>query len=443
MEARRVLVVEDEPGLRADLAEVLGRGGFRVDAVSDSEQGLARLVAERVDLLVTGRSALELLRWLRKRDDHTPAIVVTARGGIADALAVMKLGAADFLANPFSSADLLHLAARMLDPASRPSSRPRGGSARHPIVTRDPAMLGLLETADAIASSRTPVLIQGEPGTGKGLLARYLHERGCRHDHAFVVVDCAAPPREVARDLFGHEPALAGLPTAKRGKIALAEGGTLLLDEVSALDASLQAKLLRVLETHGIDHAGGSRRIAIDVRVVATTHRRLREWVAAGRFRADLFDRLNVVPLVIPPLRERQDDVVRLVEHFLERFARRAGLRLDAGARQWLETRPWPGNVRELEHTLQRAALLAREGVIRLTDLVDRDATLPRLGLGTLAGMTIREMERRLIVETLERTRNNRTQAARLLGISIRTLRNKLAEYRSRGELELPGEPGN
>jgi two-component system response regulator FlrC len=452
METRRILVVDDEPGMRAGLAEVLARGGFRVDVAGTAEEALERMRRDVADMLVTdlrlpGLSGLELLRELRAAGLARPTIVITAHGTVEDAVGAMKLGAVDFLTKPFSPADLLHLAARTLDGPVPTPPRPRrdDGAVRRPIVTRDPTMLRLLEIADTVASSRAPVLIQGDSGTGKELLARYLHERGCRRGGAFVAVNCAALPRELEGEMFGHEGgAVAGALARQIGKFELADGGTLLLDEVSELEPGVQAKLLRVLQEYEIDRIGGTGPVPVDVRVVATTNRRLRERVAAGRFREDLFYRLNVVPLVIPPLRERAGDAVLLAEHFLGRFAGREALRLDAAAREWLEARPWPGNVRELEHALERAALLARDGVIRVEDLDDRDTVPPpRLVLGGFAGLTVREMERRLIVETLRRTRNNRTQAAKLLGISIRTLRNKLAEYRSRGELELSPEPGN
>jgi len=300
-------------------------------------------------------------------------------------------------------------------------------------------MLRLLEVAEIVASSRAPALVQGESGTGKELLARYLHERGVRRGRPFVAVNCAALPRDLLEsELFGHERgAFTGALARKIGKFELANGGTILLDEVSAMELGLQAKLLRVLQEYEVDRVGGTNPVAIDVRVVATTNRRLRDLVAVGRFREDLFYRLNVVPFFVPPLRDRKGDVDLLADHFLQRYANGNGLVLDASARELLRSRQWPGNVRELEHTLERAVLLAENGRIAAADLEDRDAAPPRLALGTLAGLTVREMERRLIVETLKRTKNNRTQAARMLGISIRTLRNKLAEYRSRGELEV------
>ena len=451
MEVRRILVVDDEPGMRAGLGEVLRRGGFEVELAGTAEEALARLQADDVDLLVTdlrlpGLSGIELLRELRNAGIETPTVVITAHGTIEDAVVAMKLGALDFLTKPFSPADVLNLAVRTLERA-RATRRARAepATARRPLLTRDPAMLRLLEMADAVASSRAPVLIQGESGTGKELLARHLHERGVRRGKPFVPINCAAFPRPILEsELFGHERgAFAGALTRKMGKFEVAHGGTLLLDDVSETEPGLQAKLLRVLQEYEFDRVGGTSAVPVDVRVIATTSRRLRDLVDARRFREDLFYRLNVVPFVIPPLRERRGDVVLLAEHFLQRFATESAVRLDAGAGEWLERQAWPGNVRELEHTLERASLLAQGGVITTADLEGRDAAPRRLDLGGLAGLTVHEMERRLIFDTLERTRNNRTQAAKLLGISIRTLRNKLAEYRVLGERELAREAGN
>jgi two-component system response regulator FlrC len=289
------------------------------------------------------------------------------------------------------------------------------------------------------------VLIQGESGTGKELLARYLHEQGSRRTKSFVAVNCAALPRDLLEsELFGHERgAFTGAIGRKIGKFELASGGTLLLDEVSEMELGLQAKLLRVLQEYEVDRVGGAAPVPVDVRVVATTNRRLRECVDRGKFREDLYYRLTVIPLVLPPLRERPGDLDALADHFLARFGNGRRLTLSPEARALLRNRPWPGNVRELENTLERASLLGAGPMITPADLEDRDAAPPRLSLGSLAGLTVRDMERQLIFDTLAHTKNNRTQAARLLGISIRTLRNKLAEYRQRGEMTDTALTGN
>ncbi len=440
--SKRIVVVDDEAGMRAGLSEVLSRGGFSVESAGTGEEGLARLQRGGIDLLITdlrlpGMGGLDLLREARAAGAETPAIVITAHGTVEDAVAALKLGALDFLQKPFSPADLLHLSTRVLSERVGPDPGARGRTdapPRRPVVSRDPAMLRVFEIAESVASSRAPVLIEGESGTGKELLARFLHERGSRRTKPFVAVNCAALPRELLEsELFGHERgAFTGAITRKTGKFELANGGTILLDEVSEMEFGLQAKLLRVLQEYEVDRVGGSAPVPVDVRVVATTNRRMRELVDRGKFREDLFYRLMVVPLTLPPLRERRGDVDLLADHFLQRYG--SGHRLSPEARAALQVRPWPGNVRELEHTIERAVLLARGAVIEPTDLEDAGAAPPRLGLGSLTGLTMREMERRLIVETLRHTNNNRTQAAKMLGISIRTLRNKLAEYRQRGE---------
>ena len=447
-DVRRVVVVDDEPGMRAGLLEVLTRGGFAVEAYATAEEALARLASGGVDLLITdlrmpGMSGLDLLRETRQSAIDVPSVVITAHGTVEDAVVAMKLGAVDFLTKPFSPTDLLHLARRGLSEraTTTPPSlrmRPNDTAARRPIVSRDAGLLRVVEIAESVASSRAPVLIDGESGTGKELLARCLHERGSRRNKAFVAVNCAALPRDLLEsELFGHERgAFTGAITRKVGKFELANGGTILLDEISEMEPGLQAKLLRVLQEYEIDRVGGQSPVPIDVRVVATTNRRLREMVDRGDFREDLYYRLAVIPLSIPPLRDRRGDVDLLIDHYLAKFAVGRAMTVTREARLLLAQRPWPGNVRELEHAIERAVLLAASDTLGTDDFAEREAPLPpRLALGTLAGLTVREVEKQLIFATLERTRNNRTQAAKLLGISIRTLRNKISEYRSRGEL--------
>jgi DNA-binding NtrC family response regulator len=329
---------------------------------------------------------------------------------------------------------------RGLPPASDEGRRVASLPFRRELLTRDPLMRRVLETARSVADSRAPVLLEGESGTGKELVARLLHASSPRRARPFVAVNCAAVPHDLLEsELFGHEcGAFTGAHGRKLGKFELADGGTLLLDEIGEMDVRLQAKLLRVLQEWEIDRVGGTAAIAVDVRIVATTNRRLGELVERGVFRQDLFYRLMVVPLVLPPLRARPADVGLLARWFLERFRGERRLALSAPALAALERRPWPGNVRELEHVIERAVLLARGPEIEPADVEDAAAATPRPPLGSLAGFTVRELERRLIFDTLERTADNRTQAARLLGISIRTLRNKLAAYRRSGDLPPP-----
>ncbi|MCW5893766.1 MAG: sigma-54-dependent Fis family transcriptional regulator [bacterium] len=445
MDGRRILVVDDESGMRAGLVEVLTRGGGLVEAAASAEEALERLERGGIELLVTdlrlpGRSGLELLRETRRAELEVPAIVITAHGTIEDAVAAMKLGAIDFLQKPFSPGDLLHLATRALAERSGPAPAPRRGrgeGVRRPIVSHDPAVMKLLEVAENVASSRAPVLIQGESGTGKELLARYIHDAGSRRGRPFVAVNCAALPRDLLEsELFGHERgAFTGALTRKTGKFELANGGTILLDEIGEMEPALQAKLLRVLQEYEVDRVGGTAPVPIDVRVVATTNRRLRDMVDRGTFREDLFYRLAVIPLTMPSLRDRKGDIDLLAEHFVKRFASGRPRTLSDAARAVLRERAWPGNVRELEHAIERAVLLCAGTEVTAEELLDREPAPQRMGAGMLAGLTVREMERRLILETLQRTNQNRTHAARLLGISIRTLRNKLAEYRRHGEL--------
>jgi two-component system response regulator FlrC len=376
-------------------------------------------------------------------------IVMTAYGTVEDAVAAMKAGAREFLTKPFSPQEVLHVVRGLLeepeqrtfasaDEALAATDATRGEE--RPIISRSAAMERVLQVAEAVAASRAAVLIAGESGTGKELLARHIHAVGPRRQQPFVAVNCAALPRELLEsELFGHERgAFTGAIGRKLGKFELANRGTILLDEISEMEPVLQAKLLRVLQEHEVDRLGGSRPVPIDARVIATTNRDLRDMVAAGTFRRDLYYRLHVVPLTLPPLRERGDEVDALVEHFCARFAG-GRITLDPAARARLRAYGWPGNVRELEHVIERAVLLAAGPVIRASDLhldeepvAVRAAEPPR----SLAGRTVHEVERQLIFETLERTNNNRSHAARLLGISVRTLRNKLAEYRTCGTMQ-------
>jgi two-component system response regulator FlrC len=449
MDGGRILIVDDDASMRRALAEVLGRGGFEVTQATNGHEGLERLGHEGHDLVVSdlrmpGLGGLALLQDIRRRYRDLPVILITAYGTVGDAVEAMKHGAYDFLTKPFSPQDLLQLVRRALrGPAERGASRGRSPDAR-PLITRDPAVLKVLDVGESVAASRAPVLIQGESGTGKELLARFIHDRSPRRGKPFVAVNCAALPGELLEsELFGYEKgAFTGAHGRKIGKFELANGGTILLDEVSEMEIGLQAKLLRVLQEYEVDRVGGSRPVPVDVRVTATTNRRLVELVEQGQFREDLYYRLSVIPLTLPPLRERQADVELLIEHFLRKLGGDRPASLMPEARQWLCSRPWRGNVRELENAVERALLLSRGQPIGLAEVAGAEVAPPRAPVLGLAGMTVAEVERRLIIETLAQTSNNRTRAARQLGISIRTLRNKLAEYRANGSLPVSDADG-
>jgi len=445
-----VLVVDDEPGMRRGLRAVLERAGFEVLEAGSGEEALA-LVAERElglvvsDMKMPGLGGLELLKSLKAMKPGLPVVMITAYGTVADAVCAMKEGAEDFLTKPFSPTDLLHLVNRLVsgeEAAAHPrllSGTPQGRPTFRPIITRDARLMQILEIIEAVADSRVPVLIQGESGTGKELLARHLHACSRRRCAPLVAVNCAALPRDLLEsELFGHEKgAFTGAIGRKLGKFEQANGGTLLLDEISELEMGLQAKLLRVLQEWEVDRVGGAQPIPVDVRVVATTNRSLRQMVSAGTFRRDLYYRLNVIAVSVPALRERKGDIDLLIDHFLTRFGghRRT---IDASAREFLRQHSWPGNVRELENLIERATLLNREGPLTVADFMTEERADPAGGeQPSLAGLTVREIEKRLILDTLKFTNNNRSHAARMLGISIRTLRNKLAEYRTIGELGL------
>jgi two-component system response regulator FlrC len=376
--------------------------------------------------------------------------MITAYGTISQAVEAMQLGAADFITKPFSAEELERVVERVLSPESKSfRSKPRKKGRGRAIITNNALMIRVLEVAEAVARSDATVLVQGESGTGKELIARLIHSSSPRANQPFVAVNCAALPETLLEsELFGHEKgAFTGAQQRKIGKFELAQGGTILLDEISEMDLILQAKLLRVLQEREVDRVGGRDPVSIDVRVVATTNRRLEEMVKSGGFRADLYYRLNVIPITLPALRERKGDIKLLVEHFMRQCLGDGAPTLPEPVLQALMAHHWPGNVRELQNAVERAAILAGGSVPREADFLlnglaqeinvtSEPSGESEAGDGPLvikSGTTVHEMERSLIMETLKATNNNRTQAAQMLGISIRTLRNKLNEYKLGG----------
>lgn len=351
-----------------------------------------------------------------------PVVLLTAFGTIENAVEAMRLGARDYLLKPFSSHQLLGAVERYV-------RKPAESAPTDLMVYSGSSMRELMEKAMQVAQSEVTVLIQAESGTGKELLARSIHENSKRRKGPFVALNCAAMPENLLEsELFGHEKgSFSGAVATKPGKFELASGGTMLLDEISEMLPILQAKLLRVLQERVVDRVGAIKPIPIDVRVIATTNRRLTEMVASGSFRSDLFYRLNVVPLTIPPLRERKDEIPLLVEHFCRRYAWDKPVSFAPETIQLLQRYDWPGNVRELENIVQRALVLCPREEVYPEDLFLEQPNSSQNG-GHEA-RTLSEMEKKMILMTLEETGGNRTRAAEILGISVRTLRNKLKEY--------------
>lgn len=474
---QRILVADDDPQMQLAIKTCLSRKDFDVTVVNNGTSALEVCERENFDLIITDQqmpqmSGTELLGCLERKGIETPVIMITAYGTITQAVEAMQSGAADFITKPFSSTDLERIVERVLLPEAKATRQRASRQTRgRPIISQDPLMKRVLEVAEAVARSEATVLIQGESGTGKELIARFVHTSSPRCSNPFVAVNCAALPASLLEsELFGHEKgAFTGAQTRKIGKFELAHGGTILLDEISEMELALQAKLLRVLQEREVDRVGGKDPVTIDVRVVATTNRNLEEYVREGKFRADLFYRLNVIPLTLPPLRERKSDIKLLTEYFMRQFMGENAPRLSPEVLDALLRHSWPGNIRELQNAVQRAAILSGGGAPRESDFLlypervsqeqvsgcvevepcSPSFNAPRLhdsveriverspvegeGLVIRSGTTVQDMERALILETLRAKNNNRTEAAKLLGISIRTLRNKLNDYRQEG----------
>ena len=445
MQTQSILIVEDDPDVRAMLTRTLGCSGYAVDSATDGPEALDKFRGHRFNLVITDvrlpqMNGLQLLGEIKQAEPNVPVIVITGYGSVQNAVEAMQGGASDYLLKPFSNETLQTAISRAgILLQERTSVRPdRGGlAAEGRIVTRDPQFLGLLEVAENIAASSATVLVQGESGTGKELLARFIHERGGRGDEPYVAVNCAALPDTLAEsELFGHEKgAFTGAVTKKSGKFEAAGRGTIVLDEISEMSPPLQAKLLRVLQERQVDRIGSNRPVTIEARVIAVSNIDLKDAVEAGKFRKDLFYRVNVVPLKIPPLRERRGDIQLLVRHFCETFGQMNGRQavVSKTAMDRLLRHSWPGNIRELENTIERAVLMGTGTEIAPQDLIlDGDDTTAGSADSAhiRAGVTVRDMERKLIITTLQAVNESRSQAAEMLGISIRTLRNKLKEYR-------------
>jgi DNA-binding NtrC family response regulator len=447
----RVLIVDDHAHARQSMADILRCAGHHVTCCASAAEALRRLPRTSFDVIITdlkmpGMSGLDFMRELESRGEETPIVMVTAHASVSSAVEAMRHGALDYIEKPFNVDQLEQLVSRALrHGAAHPprSTVPADREADAAMIGSSPAMRALRHKIEQVAPTPETVLITGESGVGKELVAREIHTASRRAGRAFVSLNCPAlSPQLMESELFGHERgAFTSADTPRVGRFELADGGTILLDEVTEISLPLQAKLLRVLQERTFERVGSSSTQAVDVRVLATSNRDLRREVAEGRFRADLYYRLAVVPIHVPPLRDRRDDVPELAAHFLAQAADRLGRptgSLDDAARELLVNYHWPGNVRELENIITRASVLLGAAVISaeqlrpwLIDPAGEPASRESVPCAPAisVGMNLQEMEQKLIEATLEHFGGHRVQTARALGIGVRTLTNKLRAY--------------
>jgi len=450
----RVLVVDDHAKARESMGEILRRAGHDVDCCASAVEALNLLENDCRDVIITdlkmpGMDGLEFIRRLYERDDDAQIVMVTAHASVPSAVEAMRFGAFDYIEKPLRADPLEQLVARAIDRGRMLDNKTAlppspGGRPAVEMIGASSVMQALRRRMAQVASTGETVLITGESGTGKELVARSLHAASDRAARAMVSLNCPVLTAQLMEsELFGHERgAFTSADAPRVGRFELADGGTILLDEITEIELPLQAKLLRVLQEKSFERIGSSRTIDVDVRVLATTNRDLRALVADGSFREDLYFRLAVLPLHVPPLRQRREDVPELAEHFLACSARRTRkdpCTFDAAARQLLVEYHWPGNVRELENIVTRAGVLCAGktvGAERIRPwLIDADAASAATGAGQSSGddvhvgLSLEEMERKMISATLEHFDGHRAKTAKALGIGVRTLSSKLRSY--------------
>ncbi len=457
-----VLIVDDEVEMRIALSKALKRYGYACEVSHNAIDAFKKVESNEYSLVITDmtmpkRSGINLLKDIKKAKPNIPVILITAYGTIDTAISAFKEGVFDFIQKPFDFDTLMFVAQRALSyeaeqvkaigqasTTTAPTVAKKGAIKQHKreyrdIITQDLTMLEVIKTAKSVAKARSTVLIQAESGTGKELLAHLVHLASDRAQGPFVAVNCAALPQNLLEsELFGHaKGSFTGAISEHKGKFEQAMGGTILLDEVSEMPLALQAKLLRVLQEMVVDRVGSSTSIPIDVRVIATTNRDLLSYVDEGNFREDLYYRLNVLPLNLPPLRDRKGDLPLLVDHFLKKHAELNNKEkvppITKAALALLEKYHWRGNIRELENVIERAVLLADKEVTPQNLLIqpnkkekevvsDNSIIIP-------VGLSLAEIEKQVIQKTLAHTNDNKNEAADILKVSVRTLRNKLKEY--------------
>jgi two-component system response regulator FlrC len=448
MSSAAVLVVEDDNSLREALCDTLEMAGFKVKAVANGQAALKLVESEKVSMVVSDvhmqpMGGHELLQQLKTKCPSLPVVLMTAYGSVEKAVAAMRDGASDYLVKPFEAEVLINMVSRYIE---QEEANPN-------LIVQDKRMMEIVALSERVAASDVTVMINGESGTGKEVIARHIHNCSSRRNGPFIAINCAAIPENMLEAmLFGYEKgAFTGAYQASAGKFEQAQDGTLLLDEISEMDLGLQAKLLRVLQEREVERLGGKKPIPLNVRVLCTTNRNMKSIVAEGKFREDLYYRLNVFPLTLPPLRARKGDVVALAELFIRKYSEgKAAPQLSSEAKVALEKYNWPGNVRELENVIQRALILCSGSVISGYDLCfeseehdeelaqgPRDVISDVIDSGLSGDLKAKECD--LILNALHECDGSKKGAAELLAISPRTLRYKLARMREMGVV-IPGD---
>ncbi|MFY1829867.1 sigma-54-dependent transcriptional regulator [Myxococcus fulvus] len=449
MSAQRILVVDDEDNARKAIATILNEEGYDVAEAADGAEALARVAdfspaVVLTDVRMPKMDGLSLLRGAREQGSDATFVMMTAFASVEMAVEAMKSGADNFLLKPLDADQVLVTLSKALEKRSlRQEAEALRDQVRtrvrrfHDIIGESPQLQGIYDVVRRAASTRATVLILGESGTGKELIAQALHQESPRRDKPFIRVHCAALSESLLEsELFGHEKgAFTGAIARKEGRFELADGGTLFLDEIGEISPTVQVKLLRVLQQRELERVGGTQTLKVDVRIVAATHRDLAAEVKAGRFREDLYYRLNVVSVTLPPLRERKSDIPALVNHFLEKYGDSYGKQvrgLAPGTLQALLAHDWPGNIRELENAIERAVVLTQGQELTTDDLppVLRGPRPSGTSQGSLIpGATLAAIEREAILRTLEMVQGSTSRAAEVLGISVRKIQYRLKEY--------------
>ena len=447
MSIEKILVVDDDDLSRGYLSEALQRNGYSVDNASDGQEAVGMTDKQNYDMIfldmrMPRMGGMKVLERIKKTSKETTVVIMTAYGSIESAVEAMQKGAYDYIIKPFSVDNIELLLKRvqerqkLIDENKYWRSKLDSNVENEFVIDKQSKMFGILNNVKRMAQSKASVLIQGESGTGKEIIAQSIYSHSQRNSKPFIKVNCAALSESLLEsELFGHEKgAFTGADIKRMGRFELANGGTLLLDEISEVSPKIQSKLLRVLELEEFERVGGSKTLKVDVRVIATTNRDLEQEIEKGNFRQDLYFRLNVIPVIVPPLRERREDIPVLAEYFLEKF--KSGMdtplkEISKDAIDILVQYDWPGNVREIKNLIHRCTVMIDSEVLmpeHFENMLNMQKTKKSNEISV--GQTIEDVERELIYKTLEKTGGNKTRAAEILDVTPRTLRNKLSRYK-------------